>query len=503
MKRLNFSLQSDSFYWLVLLAYASFIISLSFFHVPWRDEVAAVSTAAQSHSLGDLFRNLRDYGHPSLWYLILYFAFHLYPHYRVLKIVNILINVLSAGIFLKKAPFSWAHKILFLLGFYPLYQFSIINRGYGLFFLIFLLFCILYSSRWQKTLVLSAVLFLLCNSEAVGIIITVAVCLSMATEYFFGQKSTPSPKVPPKIILSSLAIVVVGIALSIWQTHLDSNSIIFSWSSLNIHKILSAIKQAVFFPGYTFPHIIGDYRVRELATLIIFGVYIILFRRPFALGIVVLSIIGISLTFQLFYPFYGHYHENSAYLLMLFAYWESIDIHYKNLSKKLINGLFMLIFVAQIIMACHSIKIEFMHEYSSSRALAHWIKMQPSEKNYVLIGEPDWLLESLPYYVPNDIYVPREKQFTKCVHWTIANKKDFSLVEFLQTAENLKKHGRNVLMVMGDKLSMEGPFEIKGTYNYRVFRYSPESLRQWNQKTVKVAEFRQSLNENYDAYVLK
>jgi len=503
MKRLNFSLQSNSFYWLVLLTYASFIISWSFFHVPWRDEVSAISTAAQSHSLGDLFRNLRDVGHPSLWYLILYFAYHLYPHYRVLKIVNLLINILSAGIFLKKAPFSWAHKILFLLGFYPLYQFPIVNRGYGLFFLIFLLFCILYSSRWQKTLVLSAVLFLLCNSEAVGIIITVAVCLSMATEYFFNQKSTSFPKISPKTIWSSLAIVVIGIAISLWQTHPDSNSIVFSWSSLNIHKILSAIKQALFFPGYTFRHVLGGV-LRKFVTLIIFGTYIILFQRPFALGIMVFSIIGISLFFQLFYPGYMPYHENFAYLLMLFTFWVSTEIPYKKLSKILINIFFTLILVAPITTAYHAIEMESMHEYSSSRVLAQWIKMQPPLKNYVLMGEPDGLLESLPYYVSNEIYMPREKRFAKVRYLTTVNKKDFTLDELLQTAEDFKKHGRNVLVVMGNNLSMEGPFEIKGTYN-RFFRYSPESLSQWNQKTIKMAEFRQAFyeNENYDIYILK
>lgn len=502
MKRLNFSLQSNSFYWLILLAYASFIISLSFFHVPWRDEVAAVSTAAQSHSLGDLFRNLRDIGHPSLWYLILYFAFHLYPHYRVLKIVNILINVLSAGIFLKKAPFSWAHKILFLLGFYPLYQFPIVNRGYGLFFLIFLLFCILYSSRWQKTLVLSIVLFLLCNSEAVGIIITVAVCLSMATEYFFGQKSISFPKISPRILWSSLAIVVIGIAISLWQTHPDSDSIVFSWSSLNIHKILSAIKQAVFSPGNTFSHIMGT-RHREFITLIIFGAYITLFQRPFALGIAVLSMIGISFFFQLFYPSYMFYHENFSYLLILFLFWVNTAIPYKKLSRILINTFFTLILVAQANLAFHVIEMESIHEYSSSRVLAQWIKMQPSEKNYVLMGEPEGPLESLPYYVSNEIYAPREKRFAKVLQLTFVNKKDFTLDEFLQTAEDLKRHGRNVLMVMGYKLSMEGPFKITVNFFNQIFRYSPESLRQWNQKTIKVAEFRQSLNENYDVYILK
>ena len=43
------------------------------------------------------------------------------------------------------------------------------------------------------------------------------------------------------------------------------------------------------------------------------------------------------------------------------------------------------------------------------------------------------------------------------------HKKDFTLDEFLQAAEDLKKHGRNVLMLMGNKLSIEGPFEEKGS----------------------------------------
>ena len=361
----------------------------------------------------------------------------------------------------------------------------------------------MYSSRWQKTLALSVVLFLLCNSESVGIIITVAVCLSMAAEYFFGQKLTTSPKVPPKIILSSLAIVMVGIALSVWQIHTDSNSIIFSWRSLTILKVLSATKQAFFFPGDTFPHILGNLKVRTFVTLTIFFAYIILLQRPFALLIVALGIIGISLFFQLVYPFYSHYHEGFAYLLIIFVFWESTGISYKKLLKILVTGCFTLILLAQVVMACHSIRLEAMYEYSSSRDLAQWIKKQPSDRNYVLMGERGDFLESLPYYVSNDIYVAREKRFAKVQQWTSAHKQDFNLDEFLQAAEDLKKHGRNVLMLMGNKLSIDGPFEVKGVYNI-VFRYSPESLNRWAQKTIKVAEFRQALyDENYDVYILK
>lgn len=271
---------------------------------------------------------------------------------------------------------------------------------------------------------------------------------------------------------------------------------------MTFHKVLDAIKQAVFLPGDTFSHIMGD-RFRKFVTLIIFGTYIILLQRPFALGVAVLSMIGISFFFQLFYPFYGYYHENFAYLLMLFVFWVSTGIPYKKLSKLLINGCFTLILMAQAIMAYHAIKAGSMREYSSSRVLAQWIKMQPPEKKYVLVGEPDYLLESMPYYVSNDIYVPREKQYTKATHFTTLNKKEFSLEEFLQTAEDLKKQGRHVLMSMGFDLKKDGPFEIHFSYD-RVFRYSPESLNLWSQKTIKVAGFHNAItDENYDVYVLK
>src|SRR5882672_12548641 len=91
---------SSWFIWSVTTVYAVLIIVWSCFHEPWRDEVLPVTLVIKSHSLWDLFHNLKDYGHPALWCTILYVVHHIFPYYGILKIINVSVNVIGAHIFL-------------------------------------------------------------------------------------------------------------------------------------------------------------------------------------------------------------------------------------------------------------------------------------------------------------------------------------------------------------------------------------------------------------------
>ena len=51
---------------------------------------------------------------------------------------------------------------------------------------------------------------------------------------------------------------------------------------------------------------------------------------------------------------------------------------------------------------------EVMHPSSSSQALGRLISATPRLSNAILMSEPDFLMEALPYYVPNPVYMPRQ-----------------------------------------------------------------------------------------------
>lgn len=500
------------FVWSATLAYATLIVVWSCFHVPWRDEVLPVTLVRQSHSLWDLFNNLRNYGHPAVWSSILYFVYHIFPHYSVLKIVNVLINILAIHIFLRKAPFSWTQKILFLFGYFTFYYFPVINRQYGLCLLLFILFCILYPQRWQKILPLSIVLFLLSNTHVEGLIITIAVWLILVAELLIPGKSGVLKENSFGKILSGLIIMLAGMVVSIWQVHTDSSSVVFSLSSLDFQKVLSALPQAIIFPGKIFRHVLGGEHALRV-NLVIIGTYFLLRKHPASLGVMILSAIGLSLFFQLVFPGYDLYHESFIYMLMIFAFWMTmrmpqepmpglpgkIQIFESYFRNAALTGILLL----QAMMAYPALKAEMQSDFSSSKSFSQWIKAQPGGNDFVLMGEPDYLLESMPYYVPNDIYMAREQRFSRMTLLTVKNQKILSLEDFIQAAERLKTQGKNILLVMGHHLNRTGPFEIQFSYG-KIFKYSPESLNLWEEKTRKVVGFHGALtDENYDVFVLR
>jgi hypothetical protein len=120
---------------------------------------------------------------------------------------------------------------------------------------------------------------------------------------------------------------------------------------------------------------------------------------------------------------------------------------------------------------------DYVHEMSSCRALGQFLRSTPELKGAIILGEPDYLLEALPYYADNDIYIPREGRFGKRVLYTTASKADMSLHELLEAGRSLKKRfGRPVLIALGSRLALspDPPFERHYSYN-KVLSFSRET----------------------------
>ena len=491
-------------FWSTLLIYVACIIIWSYFHEVWRDEVLPVSLVTQSSSLPELFANIRNYGHPSLWFVLLYAVYQIFPSYVILKVVNIIIALFAAYIFLSKAPFVWWQRILFLLGYFPFYYFPVVNRMYGLCWLLFLCCCVLFSKRWQQMVILSIVLFLLANTHVEGLIISIAVALTLGLEFIFCHVDILK-RYSLKTILVGAAVIAVGISISVIQLKTDSSSVIMSQEPVTLRQIFGALKIAVFAPGEVFRHILGGEHV-TVVTALIMGCYFLLRRHWVYLSVLFFSTVGLGLFFRLIFPGYDLYHESFMYMLIIFAFWHtSIEYQSKKWVRLYWNLAFTLILMTQVFMAYQAIRADVGGDFSSSRKFAGWIKAQPQGEKYVLVGEPDYLINTMPYYVANEIYLTREQRYGKVEQDTLLNKQELSLEELLATAQRLKAQGKDVLLVIGHELKKEGPFEIKFSYN-KIFRYSPQSLADWEEKVEKVVGFHGSYyngGENYNVFRLK
>jgi hypothetical protein len=91
---------------------------------------------------------------------------------------------------------------------------------------------------------------------------------------------------------------------------------------------------------------------------------------------------------------------------------------------------------------------EIKFNYSSSKNIGELIKNNYELKQAIIIVEPDYIVETLPYYIDNLIYFPRENRFGKKTNFTKKSMNEYSLDELIYTAEILKKIITNRLLLL-------------------------------------------------------
>lgn len=159
----------------------------------------------------------------------------------------------------------------------------------------------------------------------------------------------------------------------------------------------------------------------------------------------------------------------------------------------------------QIYVASQSVRFDWDSTLSSCRAFGAYLRHQPRLANAIIIGEPDYMLEALPYYVGNDIYLAREQRYRKFASFTTANRATMSLDQILATARTVKQQsGRPVLIVVATWLRLEArpPYSRRYSYNRR-FSFSARGIQDFWDSTQQLAVFRRaSGDENFTAYEL-
>lgn len=114
-------------------------------HEMWRDELQAWMIARDSGSLQELFFNLRYEGHPPVWHLLLYGLTRLTTDPFAMQITHLAIATVAVTIFVLRSPFPIWFRWLFVFGYYPVFQYGVVSRCYGMGMLLLFLFCTLYS----------------------------------------------------------------------------------------------------------------------------------------------------------------------------------------------------------------------------------------------------------------------------------------------------------------------------------------------------------------------
>jgi len=151
--------------WLYFTLWVAILLLQLAHHQLWADELQSWMIIRASPNLSTLIANLRYEGHPSLWYVLLWLAQHIYDNVSVLKILHAAVGIANLLIIAKLSPFTRLQKTFLICGYLFSFEYFIISRSYAIGVTFLLLYFWLTERYPQKTSWRSILLGLAVNTS--------------------------------------------------------------------------------------------------------------------------------------------------------------------------------------------------------------------------------------------------------------------------------------------------------------------------------------------------
>ncbi len=493
---------------LITSVFGAAVAYLALHHELWRDEVRALNISTGARSIGDLFALLRNEGHPPLWYLLLYFANHLTHSMLVLKPIAAGCAIGAAYVFLRHAPLPLWLKILFLAGAIPLYEYSVLCRGHGLGMLLLFAVAATYGDRFTRPAPLLATLVLLANVNAYTLMLAVAIVLSIGIEAAIVRP----PLSRRAIVHGSIGLVILAAAIAgaIAVMLPDSTSTVTSLRSLNAAAVARSVASALVHPGS--PYAFMSAGQAWLANLVFWLAAAVFVFRPWLLLAWVMAGVAFEAFSMLVYP--SDFMQRGLLIVFFVCLtwmaqsssppafiperWRSWEPRWNRIRLALLAVVLLTQIPPGLAMASRDLQASL----SSSESLGRYLSSSAQLRDAIVIAEPAVMVEALPYYARNRIYLPRENKDMVKVGFTTSGKQSLSLDDLADVAERLRREtGRPVALVMGHQLSDRGPFSIRYPYGLE-FHYSIDELKRFASRATFVTVFDRAVSdENYALFL--
>jgi hypothetical protein len=506
---------------IVFFAWLAVALFLALRHVMWRDEVRAYSLALTGRSVVDMIETVHGEGHPALWYLMLRGLHTLVPSPQVLPVTAFAVGAAAAFLFAMRAPFRWPFIALVLFGRFFLYEYTIVARNYGISMLLLFAIAALYSRFRDKGWVVGALLLLLCNTNVHSVILAASILLfwavELATEGALGRTRATGAW------LVAAALAAVGAILCVLEVYPPFNDAA-PRPPPNLPVVLEALK-AIPTIGVQFRDLLlndilpeGLRRVISviLVPLLLYGWILGFVRRPAALAAAMAGTLGLLFVFAFIYR--GYYrHEALVVPFLLTLSWLVAEgrggrwpgrlarlgdaVRPARVGTAACVGLLAFELVLSAVMIERA--LVGMPE-SRSDELAQLLR-RPGLRDAVVIGDPDYMLEALPYYVSNPTYFVRERRYGRYFIMSRRAMRTVTPDDILATAISLRQQtGRPIVIAMGDPVFRSGRPGERMRKAYGLFRQSAGDIARFRAATCPLARFGHVSggDESYDVFLL-
>lgn len=450
----------------IVVAWLAVVCVLARQHVFWRDEVRALSLALQGDDVFAMLGALRGEGHPALWYLLLRGAHALFDTPLILPAVALLVALAAMLVLAWRSPFAAPLLVLVMFSRFGVYEYSVMARNYGITMLLLFVFAAVYARYRERSLVLGALLFLLANCSVHSLILAGALglfwLLDLARSGLTGAHL--------RHLAANAALALLGVALclvTLFPTVNDAAS-----QPEPLAQTLPRLALGVLLPGAPFeqllPMAVLTAHLPIPAGLIHAGLSVLIFaaiaglaHRPAAFWAAIAALLAYVTLFSVLYE--GFYrHEALWVVFVVTLYWlagpppaDAPRPARRWLARAGIAGLVALLLVqvgnglVQAFWLIDGSKPE-----SRSRDFAAWVARTPGLERAAIIADPDYLVETAPYYLPgHPTFLMREERYGNVVHFTHDARASLDLDDVLGAARRVRSEtGRPVLILINQPL---------------------------------------------------
>lgn len=424
----------------VAIAFALFLALGLTHHELWRDEFQIWMLVRDSASISELFQHLRyETGHPFLWYLLLYPLSRFTRSPIALQSLHWAIATLTIYLFSRCAPFTPRQKILFAFGYFPLYEYGVISRNYGLGVLLLFSACALVPHRQRRYWPIALTLGLAANTNFYALVCAAALGTTLCLEAILARlNATPLALRWWDVGLSS-GLWLGGLGLYFQQLPPPPDGGISTTTVTNqfdLEHLVSTIallwKSYAPLPWFSLhfwnTNFVSEGDAALLSLVLALGAIALLWQQPLTLwlyGSGTLAILGVAY----FKHGGGVRHWGYAFILLIMALWlrsvfpvspcpparspfARLGQFLNQRQCQFFTGLLIL----QLLAGITAYSLDWQHPFSQAQTAAHLLQ-QRSLAALPLAGDRDWAALTLAGYLDRPVYYPASDRIGTYLIW--------------------------------------------------------------------------------------
>jgi hypothetical protein len=409
---------------LVAAAFVLLTVPRLLLHELWRDETWQWLVVLESHSLSDLFSGMDKGGGQGYTFPLLCFLIRqVWTSPRAMQFAHLVVAGAAAFAFARWAPLGRRERALFVLGYFPFYEYAVISRTYSAGLLFVWLACVAAGSR-RPALALGAALGLLCQTTVYDYILAIAlVCGWLLDRWLRRRELAP---LPWQEVAGGLILGVAGAVAGLVQfTPAPGTKMLtwrFAWDPAQAGR-MSATPWRAFVPlpqpGLHFwnTNVLDAWpsveTVAGLLTLVLAAA--LLWRSKVALATFAIGVAGLC-AFGYLYLFVTLRHQGHLWLLFAMALWLGGGAGFQEDRRSWRARALLVLLILHCGVGVFASWMDFRHPFSNGAATAELIRNNGLDQ-HPLFGHREPPAATVSLYLGRPLYSPSRKVFVTHPDW--------------------------------------------------------------------------------------